>query len=218
MDDLTIIYYTSNREKPEFERRVQKTLLDAAGGTPIISVSQKPMDFGENICVGEVGVSSQNAYRQLLIGAEKAKTRYVCTAESDNLYPKEYFDYKPDNDDIAHIAQPLWLLVALRGKAKFFYVKPRGSESAMIINRELLIDRIKLMLKDCDYWGPYKANGDHFPYLLSLTGRDYFVMDTAVVTIKTDQNMHRTTPHLPESKTRELPFWGDSKELLGRYL
>ena len=44
---------------------------ESAGDTPIISVSQKPMDLGNNICVGDVERSSQNGYMQLLIGCVK---------------------------------------------------------------------------------------------------------------------------------------------------
>jgi len=57
----TIIYYTANREDERFEQVIRENILRVSEGLPIISVSQKPIDFGQNICVGNVGVSNQNA-------------------------------------------------------------------------------------------------------------------------------------------------------------
>lgn len=96
--DTTIIYYTSNREKPEFETKIQKNLFSVIGDTPLISISQQPIDFGENICVGNVGTSDHNIYRQIQLECLKAKTKYVCTAKADCLYPPtEYFNFVPSN-------------------------------------------------------------------------------------------------------------------------
>jgi len=53
MNDLTIVYYTANYINKWFADQTKKTLLEAISGLPLISVSQKPMDFGENICVGD---------------------------------------------------------------------------------------------------------------------------------------------------------------------
>ena len=113
--DLTVIYYTNNLEKPEFEGRIQRTLKETTDflEIPIISVSQKPIDFGKNICVGEVGASSQNAFRRLQLGAIEAKTRFVCPAEADFLHPREYFEFVPPSDRTAWVAIPVWVLNAL---------------------------------------------------------------------------------------------------------
>ena len=164
MSDLTVIYYTSNREKELFESRIRQSLLDVIGDLPLISVSQKPIDFGKNICVGDVGVSSQNAFRQLQIGAMEAKTRFVCPAESDFLYPKEYFEFRPPREDIFYIMAPLWVCFHQRGFAKVFCEKPRGSESTVIVGRDYLIGKIEFTLKDVGQWGPLHSN--MFPYLL----------------------------------------------------
>ena len=190
--DLTVIYYTNNLEKPEFEGRIQKTLKESTDslGVPIISVSQKPIDFGKNICVGEVGASSQNAFRQLQIGAMEAKTRFVCPAEADFLHPREYFEFVPPSDRTAWVAIPVWVLYAQRGIGKVYYEKPRGSEAAMVINRDLLIRSIHSQLKDFGMWGDNHSNGKSFQYLFKITGHKYFFLDKPIVTFKTDRNMH----------------------------
>ena len=60
----TIIYYTANREKESFENKVRENILKVKGDLPVISVSQKPIDFGKNICVGDIGQNYLNAFRQ----------------------------------------------------------------------------------------------------------------------------------------------------------
>jgi hypothetical protein len=145
MIDLTIIYYTNNRENPEFEYRIRRTLRRTIKPLriPLISVSQKPINFGTNICVGDVGLSAQNAWRQFQIGAIKAKTRFVCSGEHDVLYAPDFFTFKPPRDDAFYIAHPMWVLWNLRGKQRAFGLKQQGSESAVIVGREYLIDMIE---------------------------------------------------------------------------
>lgn len=219
MDDLTVIYYTSNTEKPEFEQRILSTLCRTIGDLPLISVSQKPMVGDCNICVGRREVSSQNAYRQLQIGAQAATTRFVCPAEADCLYPPDYFRFRPPRDDTFYLARPLYVLFNQRGKAKCYVRKPRGSESTMVCGRQVLIDRIEEILAPLDYWGPCSANGEGWEYLLARrkVRKDGFEMGAPAVTFKTDQNMHRRTPHDVNSKTREIPYWGKAKDLIRKY-
>ena len=64
MAETTVIYYTDNSIDEKLMKFCQKNILEAAQGKPIISVSQKPIDFGENICVGEIGRSHLNLYKQ----------------------------------------------------------------------------------------------------------------------------------------------------------
>lgn len=101
--DLTIIYYTANRLKPFFAENVRKQLVKAADGIPIISVSHQPMNFGTNICVGTGVYSAMQIYRQILIGAKAAKTKYIAMAEDDTLYSPEHFrTYMPKDDEFAY--------------------------------------------------------------------------------------------------------------------
>jgi len=226
--DLTVIYYTSNREKPEFEARIRKTLWNTIKPLrlPLISVSHKPIDFGENICVGDVGVSSQNVYRQMQVGALAAKTQFVCCAEADYIYPREYFLYRPDSLTMFSIAMPLWVLFAQTGKSRVFALKPRGSEAAMVVGRETLINRVELVLKDVGMWGNTQTDGKSMPYLIDTrrtfdipgVERNTFTVPTPLITFKTDEQMHRRTPHDLQTKTRELAPYGNVHDLIKRYL
>ena len=78
MGQATIIYYTSNTENENFENKIRENILKVKGDLPLISVSQKPIDFGHNICVGELGKSYENAFYQAKIGCEIA-TNSLCS-------------------------------------------------------------------------------------------------------------------------------------------
>ena len=96
MNDLTLVYYTSNRIDDEVAQKIRDHLLDVTENKyPIVSVSQKPLDFGKNIYVGDVGPSKYNCYGQILIGAREAKTKYVACIEDDVLYTSSHFLHRP---------------------------------------------------------------------------------------------------------------------------
>lgn len=104
-DDLTVIFYTSNYMQdtnPHFFNNMVSKLKETVLDTPIVSVSQRPMDLGTNICVGEIGRSNRNLYWQILQGAKAAKTKWIATAEDDILYSPDHFAYRPKEDTIAY--------------------------------------------------------------------------------------------------------------------
>jgi hypothetical protein len=78
--DRTILYLTDNTLDEKIADLCKKQLLKEAGDIPIVSVSQKPMDFGKNICVGEIGRSWMSLYKQQLEGLKANKTKYVIIA------------------------------------------------------------------------------------------------------------------------------------------
>ncbi len=147
--DTTIIYYTANREPKGLTKLVRKTLREAADGLPIISVSQKPIRFGKNICVGDVGFSGHNSVRQVLLGAMEAKTRYVALAEADCLYPKEHFRYIPKHDRIFWYDRNVWIL-----RPEGFVECRKTSIAGIIVNREKIIRAITISLKGRELWYP----------------------------------------------------------------
>lgn len=186
---------------------------------PIISVSQKPIDFGENICVGDVGTSATNCRRQLLIGAKAAKTDFICPAESDFLYPPEIFKFMPESKKRAYLFMPIYVFFVQRGKAKVFCPKPRVCEGTMMVGRKYIIEKLETILEGKDEWVSYPENdvNREIPHLLHLCKQTKVFFDTASVTFKTDNNMHRKTPHSINGKTRQLPHWGTSKDLINKY-
>jgi hypothetical protein len=197
MDDMTIIYYTSNKEDKLFEKNIIQALLKIAGEYPIISVSHKPMKLGRNICVGDIGTSDYNCRMQMLIGAREAKTKYICTAESDFLYTREYLDFRPEK-----IACPRHLYVVWYNRSWFY--RKWYSDGAMTGRRDYIIETIEKMDKD------------------NATFRDenmaFWNNKIPLITFKTGDGMHKRTNYVKRSRTKELPYWGSIQKVKSEFI
>ncbi len=101
----SIIYYTDNRlEEPMFSV-VQKQILKA--GLPIVSVSLKPIGFGQNIVLDlKPGITTLN--KQILTGLQASTADYVFFCEHDVLYHPSHFDFTPSNDTISYYNTNVW--------------------------------------------------------------------------------------------------------------
>lgn len=107
VSDLTILLYTANRLPESVAARIRAHLAArVADRYPLVSVSQKPIDFpalshgptagrGLNICVGDIGANKYNAYKQIFIGVQTIDTEYVATVDDDTLYDLEHFAHRP---------------------------------------------------------------------------------------------------------------------------
>lgn len=197
MSDMTVVYYTSNCENEAFEAKIRKQLVLHAGDCPIVSVSQKPIELGTNICVGNIGASTSNAFRQWLTGCEAAMTKYVCTAESDFLYPPEFFLFRPPGPGL-YFADHLYVLFTNR-RIKCSFRRKSHSEGAMISERDYAINRVRKFLEVGD----------------PLAGRKYnrFHTEIPLVTFKTGHGLSLKCPHSDNQRAETLPFWGSAKNL-----
>jgi hypothetical protein len=203
--NTTIIYYTANMENPEFENKIIENLKRQAGDIPIISVSRKPMDLGKNICIGEQPVCYSNSWKQLLLGLKEAKTRFCLAAESDCLYPPEYFQFIPPRDDLVYRYNNVWCSWKRRSA---FYKKPR-CEGAQMCGRKYWIERLEAMLGGHEGWQPMET------LATTLVTRIFPDEDRAswgvnpVITFKTGQGMGGRTSLIRNSRAMSLPYWGD---------
>lgn len=201
MPNLTVVYYTSNREYPRFEEAIRGKLLETIGDIPLISVSQKPIDFGHNICVGDIGVSELNVVAQLMIGAEAAETEFIAPVESDCLYPPDFFEYRPDRNDTFYYAGKSYII--WHG-ANTFWLKPLR-EFTSIVNREHLLS----VLAELKH-----AKDRHFPAVIErISKQETFRVSAPVVTVKTRRQMHKKHPFARRGYKGRLPLWGTAAEL-----
>jgi hypothetical protein len=100
--DITIVYYYDNTLPAAFAERMQRQLARCArkeNNIPIISVSQKPIKFGWNICMGDIGRSYFSLYKQVITGCRYAETPYVALCEADVFYQRTHFHLRPDQYD-----------------------------------------------------------------------------------------------------------------------
>jgi hypothetical protein len=242
MADKTIIYFTNNKLDEKIFALCQRKLLEI--GRPIISVSQKPIELGTNICVGEIGSSWLNIYKQLLIGTEAAKTKYVATAEHDCLYVQEHYDFIPPRDDTFYYNENVYLVEwggnhpELNGMYSTYW-EERRALSQMICNRELLIETLKRRLSILD--GDDKLAGQivfagepgvskirlvrklakdgshcHLQDLLKeyLEEELSDVFRTKIPNLDIRHSTNFTGPKRGKNRCFTLPYWGEFKNII----
>lgn len=205
MKNVTVIYYTSNREEESFEDKIKANLLASIGDTPLITVSQKPISFGQNICVGDVGTSDHNIYRQIQLGVLQAKTKFICTAEADCLYPPTgYFDFNPPDENAAYHYTNVWILY----KDFHIFKKKAFSLCALFANREYVLARLERILHKRPQWSTAKPH----PLFHKYRGWEPFTNDLPIINIKTRNGMRWFTG-TEEIEEKELPHWGLATKL-----
>ena len=211
--DRTIIYYTSNRKNPAFTEKTKNVLIANCGDLPIISVSQKPLDLGKNICIGDVGFSYLNAFRQILIGAHEATSEYLVFAEDDFLYPPEYFN-APINHDLMRYDN-VWMVLS-RG----LYYKTFPIGGAQIARRNYVIKELEYFLQGEPEW----ANIHDYRGPVTTRRILFLVHDVSIptfagppaITFKPKGNLSGTGS-IVGKKIGRLPIWGDVKELRSQF-
>jgi len=149
----TIIYYTDSKLERTLADAVRRNLAEVSGPIPIISVSQKPLRFGDNICVGEKPRSTQSMYEQILIGAEAAPEGsiiYLC--EHDVFYHSSHFAKLPKDKGAFYFNTNRYYWRP--GMAGFFPAPGNKAFSQAVASREYVIAHCKKRLAD---WGPLKV-------------------------------------------------------------
>lgn len=204
--DKTIVYYTSNGDYPTLEDAVRTTIREHSQGLPIVSVSQQPIAFGTNICVGDIGRSRHNIYKQLRIGAEHAQTRFLVVCEADFLYPPQWFQFDPPRDDTYYYPAECWIV----WRKYPSYFRKKMHQLTGIVAREHLL-RVLDALQEYD---PPDAERDPFMnrQIYNVTRMEEFDAGP-VVTLKTDRQMHRKSPHSNQNKAECLPIWGTTRDV-----
>lgn len=202
---MTVIYYTSSREEEKFEQRVIENLKKSIGDLPVISVSQKPLDFGRNIDVGDIGVGVISMLQQILIGAEIAQTPFVTFGESDVLYPPDYFTFVPEREDTFYYTNNFYV----HWVNHYSFWPKRRSEISSIVGRKYLIDTVSTLL---EMKFKYMSRA-----ILRLRLKHEFFDTSPVVSLKTGNGMNARSPH-GKIPVHEVPVWGTGVDILKNYV
>lgn len=183
---------------------------------PIISVTQRPIDFGTNIVVGDnIGVTGFNMFRQVLIGLKASDADYVISIEADTFYPPSYFKFVPERLDICYRNSNVYVMPQHRS---FFFKKPEGATHAQIIGRQAYIDILERLFKDAPEWSateknfPKERNGNNDVFEEVL----YWESEEPVVQIKTSSSMRYYTNSV-RIPIYDLPYWGNGKDFRRKY-
>jgi hypothetical protein len=225
MHDLTIVYYTANRIHESFATRVRQHLHQLVDGrAPIVSVSQKKINFGNNVCVGEIGYSAWVCYWQILIGARVAQTKFIACAEDDSLYTLEHLNFRPTTDAFYYNRGSRWILENVATPRPRFRWRDRTAMCGCIVSRDLLIKTLEArfakfpepitqtydpLLKG---WG---EPGRYEKYLkLGRVGIEFFETGDPIITINHKKGLGGLRrPDRGDKIKTTLGPWGDAKEL-----
>lgn len=217
MYSKTILYITSNREDPNFEAKIRANILKQKGDLPIISVSQKPINFGKNICVGDVGHTYFNSYRQLLIGAKEAKSDYIVFAEADFLHHTNYFNFEPKGGNIYRYNN-IWILY--KNPKYYSFRRKEYTIFSQIIKREFMIEILEKNLKNFSTWSKTEVVlKDRHGYDMFRIPFEFFGSEIPSVSFKTGDSLRNYTNvmHGRENIRTSLPYWGEAGNLRKEY-
>lgn len=204
-----IIYYSSNIESPEFEQKIIDNINEVKGDLNVISVTQKNLNFGKNICVGERGYSYLNAFRQILLGAEESTSDFLWMCESDVLYPREgYFDFEPTDINKIYSYNENWIMWKNPNYNNFR--KKLQQHGGMIYGRKWLIEFLNKCLKGLPEWSTNRKQG--IPFYDKNQEFVFFGKDP-IVNIITGNNGRKNTSLMNVPSQRILDYWGDCKLL-----
>lgn len=223
-DDLTIIFLTANKVPKQWAQFHKQKLIEAAGNSPIITISREPLDWGINVLQTEP-YSSSNVYFQLLKGARAASTEYIGVAEDDTLYPKEHFEYRPEADTFAYNMNKFGLFTW--GKPTFFW-KNRFKNSTLIAPRKLIIEALEERFNKYPNGTPPNYTGEigrsNLEDKLGLKHRKSAWFSTEISIIAIDHEFgidrlactHRKAMGILQAYN--IPYWGKAEDIVRKFV
>lgn len=221
--DITIIMLTAGRVPKKWAEFHKQKLIEAAGSSPIITISREPLDWGINMLQTEpYGIS--NIYYQLLRGAKEATTDYIGVAEDDILYPKEHFEYRPPLDTFAYNMNRF--NVFTWGKPTYFW-KNRMGNSTLIAPRKLTIEALEERFNKYPNGTPGGFTGElgrsNIEDKLGVTHRKSTWFSTEISIVKIDHELgidrlartHRKGMGI--LRAYDIPYWGKAEDIIKKF-
>ena len=222
--DITIIMLTANKVPKNWAQFHKEKLLEAAGSSPIITISREPLNWGINLLQTEsYGIS--NIYFQLLKGAKAATTEYIGVAEDDTLYPKEHFEYRPPPDTFAYNQNKFGLFTW--GKPTYFW-KDRIKNSTLVVSRKLLIDALEERFAKYPDGTPAGLTGEMGRHNvedgLGLTRRRavWFTTEISIVALDHEFGIDRLAKshrkRMGILRSYDIPYWGKAEDIIKKFV
>lgn len=219
-----IIYYTDNVPSEKFLSTIQRQILRACGGIPIISVSQKPIDFGRNIVMEGIGRSNLSIFRQVLTGLEASDADIVFFCEHDVIYHPSHFDFVPPDNTAFWYDRNVWKVRASDGQAVYYRT---SGLSLMTCYRDIAVEhyreRVEKQANGTLPRGTGHEPGHHLhPVGIGTIPAKYFTSEHPCIDIrhknnKTQHDRFRKESFRSQKSCREfqladeVPFWGKTK-------
>jgi len=134
-----VIYYTNNKlDELKADWMLDGLVKDSikASRLPIVSVSQKPIDFGENFVL-PLKSSPVSMVEQIIVALLASKADYVFFCEHDVIYHPSHFEFTPPTDDTFYYNTNVWRCHPRRNICVTY--DGMRSLSGMCANRELAL-------------------------------------------------------------------------------
>lgn len=158
-----IIYYTDSKLERRLASAVRKRLRKTVGPIPIISVSQEPLKFGQNINVGSKPKEYRSMYEQLLVGLEAAPPEsivYLC--EHDVFYHPAHFAFLPKRKTHAYFNTSRYHYRL--NASSFLPARGKRALSQCVAYREMLIEHCQERLALWDAGEPNRMKIRYFNF------------------------------------------------------
>lgn len=150
-----VLYYTENRLDDKIMDKCQRQLKRCIGEHRLVSVSLKPINFGENIVLSLVP-GYLTMFKQILAGLESLDCDYVFFAEHDVVYHPTHFLFVPKRDDVYYYNTNVWKVRMSDGHGLHYDCQQL---SGICANRELLLNHYRKRVEEVEKNGFTRAMG-----------------------------------------------------------
>lgn len=220
-----IVFYTDNKLPLKIAHRVQKNLKRM--NIPIVSVSLKKMDFGNNVHLKR-NRGYLTLFKQILAGLEASESEIIFFCEHDIIYHPSHFSFTPERRDVFYYNENVWKVRIRDGHAVHY---PCKQTSGLCAYRELLIEHYKKRVEVVEAWGYTRKIGfepgtHNRKERIDEYGSKGWMSEHPNIDLRHNNNLtpSRWNPNdfrkKPKSwvESKEIPFWGKTSEFLGKII
>lgn len=138
----------------------RRQLQAARADCNLITVSLKPIDFGDKNIVLAGKRSPESMHRQVLAGLEQIPSGWVFFCESDVLYHPSHFGFTPPTSEAYYYNEHTYKVDAMTGQAVFYYTK---QVSGLCADRDLLLEHYQKRIKRIESEGKFNLRIGYEP-------------------------------------------------------
>ena len=211
-----IVYYTDNLLDKKIMKACQKRIKKS--GLPIVSVTLKPLDFGDENIVLPLERGYLTMFKQILAGLEELDTDVAFLCEHDVLYHQTHFKFRPPQKNIYYYNMNIWQLRVSDGHAVYFDAKRL---SQLCGDRKFLIEHFKKRIELIEKLGFSRRMGfepgtHNRPERVDDFKAEGFRSEFPNVDVKHNKNLTSARWHQSEFRSQKnCQNWQEADEIYG---
>ncbi len=221
-----ILYYSDCRLDARIAEAVRRQIAHCAKGRPIVSVTLKPLAFGQNIVL-TLRRGHVTMFKQIYAGLQASETDIVFFCEHDVVYHPSHFEFVPPRGDVFCYNANRWQIHTTTGHAAHYRC---GQTSGLCASRTLLIEHYEKRLAAVERAGGYHREIGYEPgtnrWSLNVDphGREFWMSAYPNLDLRHGKNLSKTRwdPSLFRNKNScqgwveagSVPGWG---QIEGRF-